>query len=232
MRVRREPHVLNSAMNRNRQRAPIDWRPLHAVLFTGLLISVTAVPAFCTWPLLWIIPLVAYGVLVALLPPFRQMFRWWGFGKATSSAVTATLAIMTGSCAVLISFDILTRPDVRAYRHFLPVEKLGGVWAAGVIFAVFNATFEEVVYRGILFDAIRSQLSDRTAIIATAFLFGYAHMQGYPPGPLGAVFAGIYGLCMGWLRSFSGGIGLPIAAHITADATIFILITRTGVFLD
>lgn len=139
---------------------------------------------------------------------------------------------MTGSCAVLISFDILTRPDVSAYRHFLPVEKLGGVWGAGVIFAVFNATFEEVVYRGILFDAIRSQLSDRVAIIATAFLFGYAHMQGYPPGTLGAVFAGIYGLCAGWLRSFTGGIGLPIVAHIAADATIFVLIMRTGVFSD
>jgi hypothetical protein len=42
------------------------------------------------------------------------------------------------------------------------------------------------------------------------------------------VLAGIYGLCLGWLRVFSGGLGLPVIAHIAADATIFTIIGRAG----
>jgi membrane protease YdiL (CAAX protease family) len=42
------------------------------------------------------------------------------------------------------------------------------------------------------------------------------------------VLAGIYGLCIGWLRLFTGGIGLCIAAHIAADATIYAIVVRSG----
>jgi uncharacterized protein len=49
------------------------------------------------------------------------------------------------------------------------------------------------------------------------------------PGLLGAVLAGIYGISLGWLRAFSGGIGLPLLAHIAADATIFTIIASSGV---
>ena len=38
---------------------------------------------------------------------------------------------------------------------------------------------------------------------------------------VGAQLAGTYGLALGWLRVFTGGLGLPGLTHITADATIF-----------
>ena len=80
-----------------------------------------------------------------------------------------------------------------------------------------------------MFDAVQSEWGGGVAIFATAFLFGYGHMRGYPPGPLGAMLAGIYGLCLGWLRVFAGGIGLGVIAHIAADATIFTIVARSGV---
>jgi uncharacterized protein len=55
-------------------------------------------------------------------------------------------------------------------------------------------------------------------------------MHGYPPGPLGAVLATIFAVCLGWLRVFSRGLALPIFAHIAADATIYIILARNGVF--
>jgi membrane protease YdiL (CAAX protease family) len=54
-------------------------------------------------------------------------------------------------------------------------------------------------------------------------------MRGYPSGALGALLAGIYGVCLGWLRVFSGGLGLPVLAHIAADATIFTMVANSGV---
>ncbi|MFZ2639779.1 MAG: CPBP family intramembrane glutamic endopeptidase [Verrucomicrobiia bacterium] len=111
----------------------------------------------------------------------------------------------------------------------MPVSTLGGLLAFGVLFSVFNALFEEVFFRGILFDAIESQWGVWIAVVVSAFLFGCGHMHGYPSGILGSALAGIYGLCLGWLRVFSGGIGFPVVAHIVADATILTIVARSTV---
>jgi len=142
-------------------------------------------------------------------------------------AAAATIAV--GSSVMLVGFQVLMQPDLRSFANVLPISALGGVLTTGVLFSIFNALFEEVIFRGILFDAIDSQWGASFAVIATSLLFGYGHMHGYPPGPLGAVLAGIYGLCLGWLRLFSGGLGLPVLAHIAADATIFTVVARSGV---
>src|ERR1700733_6478234 len=47
------------------------------------------------------------------------------------------------------------------------------------------------------------------------------HLHGYPPGPLGAVLAGIFGMALGLLRLWTGGVGLTILVHICAGGTIF-----------
>jgi len=202
---------------------------MHALALVALIGAATFVPAFRMWPLLWVVPLAAYAALVAVVPPLRATFRPWRFGRVSTPTVAATVIIAVGSCAVLVAFHSRTHPDVSAYGSFLPVSALGGVLAVGVLFSVFNALFEEVIFRGVLFDAVESQWGVWVAVVATAFLFGYGHMRGYPPGPLGAVLAGIYGLCIGWLRVFSAGIGLPVIAHIAADATIFTIVARSGV---
>ena len=100
---------------------------------------------------------------------------------------------------------------------------------AGFIFAVLNAFLEELLFRGVFFFAVEAQTGAPMAVVITAALFGYGHMHGYPPGPLGAVLAGVYGLALGWLRVSTGGLGLPVLAHIAADATIFIIVVNSGV---
>ena len=52
-------------------------------------------------------------------------------------------------------------------------------------------------------------------------------MDGHPPGAAGAILAGIYGFALGWLRVFTCGIGLPVAAHIVADATIYSILAQS-----
>jgi membrane protease YdiL (CAAX protease family) len=207
-----------------------DWRAMHGLIFFALTAASAFVPIFRTWPLLWVVPLAAYVALVAAVPALRASFHPWRFGRVTRAGLIATLVLAVGSCVVLVAFDVLTHPDLGEYRGFLPVSDLGGLVAAGVIFPILNAFLEEVVFRGILFDAVESQWGARVAIVVTAGLFGYGHMHGYPPGPQGAVLAGIYGLCIGWLRMFTGGIGLGMLAHVAADATICVIVVRSGVF--
>ena len=202
------------------------WRLTHGVVFLTLLAGTSLVSIVRIWPLLGLVPVAAYCALVAIVPQLRSTFRPWRFGRVSTPAVLVTIIIAVGSCTVLIAFDILKHPDVSAYRRFLPASSLASLLFVGVVFSVFNALLEEIVFRGILFDSIESQWSAGVAVVVTALLFGFVHMRGYPPGPLGSVLAGFYGLCLGSLRAFTRGIGLPVMAHITADATIFGIVAR------
>jgi len=206
-----------------------DWRALHGLLFVAIAAAVAFVPALHVWPLLWLVPLAAYFGLVAVVKPLRATFRPLRFGRVSTSTIAATIAITIASCLVLVAFDVLADPDTSGLAARLPINALGGVIAAGVLFSLFNAVLEELVFRGILFDAIESQWGGWVSVAATAVIFGYGHMRGYPPGSVGALLAAVYGFALGGLRLFTGGLGLPVAAHVAADATIFAIVARHGV---
>jgi membrane protease YdiL (CAAX protease family) len=73
----------------------------------------------------------------------------------------------------------------------LPVDWFGNLLLAGVVFSVVNAALEELIFRGILWDLVADEWSQAAALGVTAALFGVSHLHGYPPGPLGAVMAGL-----------------------------------------
>ena len=206
-----------------------DWKALHGIFCFAFLVGATFVPVFRIWPWLWIAPLSAYFLLVALLSPLRRTFSGWSFGQVTRPAVLAAIGIAIVSCTALLLFERWQHPDMHAYAAALPDLHGTGLIIAGIIFAILNAFLEELLFRGIFFDAIESQTGPVMAVIITAALFGYGHMHGYPPGPIGAVLAGCYGLALGWLRLFTRGLGLPVLTHITADATIFVIVVRAGI---
>lgn len=204
-----------------------DWIAVHGLVYLALMGAATSIPVLCVWPLLWVVPLASYAVLVAVVAPLRVTFQPWRFGCVSVTTIAATMAISVGSCSVLVAFQWYASPDLQAYRGLISVSTPGGLLVAGILFSLFNAIFEEIVFRGILFDAVESQRGARVAVLTTAVLFGYCHLRGYPPGPPGVLLAGLYGLFLGGLRVLSGGIGLPVVAHIAADATIFTIVART-----
>jgi membrane protease YdiL (CAAX protease family) len=204
-----------------------DWRPVHAWILIVFMAAVSAVPTLAAWPWIWLLPLIGYGFAVWLSPPLRASFRGWRFGRVNGLTVGATVTIAVLSSVALVTYHALARPEVSALARFFTVPRLGGLVAFGMLFAVLNALMEELIFRGVLFDAAESQWGNKIAVVATAVFFGYGHRHGYPPGAIGAVLAGVYGLCLGWLRVFSGGLGLPFLAHIAADATIFTLVVQT-----
>lgn len=67
------------------------------------------------------------------------------------------------------------------------------------------------------------------ALVTTSLLFGFGHLQGYPPGYVGAFLACVYGFAIGALRIYTKGLALPIVAHIFADATIYGILVWSGV---
>lgn len=198
-----------------------DSRHTHGVIFVLLMAGALAIPALRAWPWFWLAPLVAYGLLVVSIPCFRLSMVWLRVGRISKKSVAATLGIMALTVTALLLFHVIVRPDTGALRAALPIDALGGVVPAGVVFCLLNATLEELVFRGVLFDALESRWGSWFTVVATSLLFGLGHAHGYPSGAIGVGMASIFGLAMGLLRLRTGGLVLPIVAHIAADATIY-----------
>jgi hypothetical protein len=77
------------------------------------------------------------------------------------------------------------------------------------------AVAEEMVLRGVLFDAVRGWGGDGWALAATTGLFGLIHVPLYGVGALPIDLA--VGLLLGGLRIVSGGVLAPAIAHVIAD---------------
>lgn len=77
------------------------------------------------------------------------------------------------------------------------------------------AATEELVLRGVLFDAVRERGGDATAVACTAALFAVIHLPLYGTPSLAIDLC--VGVFLGCLRVASGSVAAPMAAHILAD---------------
>ncbi|MGR8979615.1 MAG: CPBP family intramembrane glutamic endopeptidase [Gammaproteobacteria bacterium] len=204
-------------------------RASHGLVLLVLIMATGLVPVLRDWPWFWLASITAYFLLVAVVPLLRASFRPWRFGRVSTFSIAATVVIAAGSCAVLVVFHVFNRSALGVLPMLVPHRMLGSVFIAGAVVSVLNALFEEIAFRGVFFDAIEAVGGAWVAVAATAAVFGFAHMHGYPPTPIGAFLAGIYGLALGWLRLVTGGIGFPVIAHIAADATIFTIAAFSGI---
>ncbi len=209
---------MNDPTFRNRQVAH------GVVLLVGFLFPLL-VPALRHWPWYLLAPLAVYAVVVLAVPGLRRSICWLRVGSAGPRVMAATLVLILVSSATLILYRVLVRPDLHELVEQLPNEPASWL-LVGVVFATVNALLEEAIFRGILLDAFAAQAGVRMALFVQAVLFGIGHAHGYPPGVIGAVLAGVYGLLLGLLRLYARGMVAVAAAHICADATIFWIVTQ------
>ncbi len=94
---------------------------------------------------------------------------------------------------------------------------------AAVVFGGLNSAAEELVYRGIVVQALLPAGST-AAILLGAIVFGAIHLNGIPSGWWGVAMASVYGGALGWLRIHSHGLAAPVIVHIAADVVIAYLV--------
>jgi uncharacterized protein len=145
-------------------------------------------------------------------------------GRLSGAPLACAVILSITVAGFLVGYHKVVDPNGGDVVARLPVAMFGNLILAGMCFSVINALLEELMFRGILWEIVAGEWNVPLALGVTAVLFGVGHYHGYPPGPLGAIFAGIYGVALGWLRWTTGGLGLTIACHISADATIFSLL--------
>jgi uncharacterized protein len=200
------------------QRDDLEWRVWHGAVLLALVYAGTVSFRMWPWPLL--VPLLVYAAMLALWPRWRATCAWARLGAISRGPVAVAVIAAMVAVIALVEFHTHARPDVSSVRARLDLDRLPHpiVWA--VFFSVLNAAMEEAVFRGALFDALTVRLGVIAAVLISSAAFGAAHVAGYPPGAVGAVLAGLFGAVLASLRIWTGGLLLPTAVHICADATI------------
>jgi membrane protease YdiL (CAAX protease family) len=207
-----------------------SWPAVHGGLFVAAFILIPFSLPTLGWPWYLLVPLVGYAAFVLLVPTLRRTIPRIPFGRINKYTITISILLAALTSAVLTGYQALLRPDVSALAAAIPVAAFGSVIVAGVCFSIGNAVLEELTFRWVLYEALAAEWGAIVAVAATAVIFGLGHMHGYPPGPAGAVLAGLYGVALGLLRWWTGGLGLAIGCHIAADATIFTILANQGAF--
>jgi membrane protease YdiL (CAAX protease family) len=206
------------------------WPTAHGGVFLAAL-GVTALFLPATgWPWYLVMPLATYGAVVLLIPALRRTVPVPPAGRLTGPRILAAIVLSAATSGVLLAYQALVAPDVTGLGAYIPVAAFGSLALAWVCFTLVNAVLEELVFRGVLYEALTAEWGAAVAVAATALAFGLGHLHGYPPGPLGTVLAGLYGVALGLLRWWTGGLALPTACHACADATIFGILASAGAF--
>ena len=193
---------------------------MHGVLFL-ILLAVFMVGLPLPWPLYLLLPLLIYAGVVLVVPLLRRTAPRLTLGRMAGGPLAATVALSVATTIALIGFQKLARADMADLAARLPNAAVEYLVLAAVCFSITNALLEELIFRGILWELVASERGNVTALIVTSALFGAFHFHGYPPGLIGAILAGLYGLALGLLRWWTGGLGLVVVCHMCADATIF-----------
>ena len=177
------------------------------------------------WPLTFVAPLLAYFLLCLAWPRARPTRPWLVRGGFPGVAVAWMIPTVVLSSDALLGWVLLLGPDLSDLVPLIPHGGLWGLIAGGIAFSVFNAIWEELILKGILWHGLETLFARPWVTnVVQAVLFGAIHYGGFPRGVVGAVMAGVYGFAIGLIRERAGGLLAPVVTHFFADATIFVIL--------
>jgi sodium transport system permease protein len=97
------------------------------------------------------------------------------------------------------------------------------IWWQLVLVAVLPAVCEEVAFRGFILSGLLRRLSSTTAIVLSAFLFGFFHIN-----PQQLLPATILGCVLGVIATRSGSLLPGILFHVTNNALALLMANFQG----
>jgi membrane protease YdiL (CAAX protease family) len=207
------------------------WDAIHVPLIAVLYLGAYCLPVIGVWPLPLIVVLAGYGAVLAGSSGVRRTVRYWRRGTIDRTTVLWMALFTLASAIALVAWRYGAHADLARYRRFVPSGLPSWMLFAGVVpYAMFNAFFEELLCRGVIWQACEEAYGVLGALVLTSLLFGLWHYRGFPSGMLGVALATGYGLMMGFVRIRTKGLWGPWAAHVLADVVIYVLVVAMVVF--
>jgi membrane protease YdiL (CAAX protease family) len=177
------------------------------------------------WPQQVLVPLVVWAAVIWPVREIRAGQGWLRRGRFDLAMLGWSAVVVAVSSGALLAWYYSLHPDVSDLGRMMPRWDLPYLLLAGLAFALLNAAMEEVIWRGVMMTAVADAFGSLSiALVVQTMSFGMAHLHGFPRGWLGAGMAATYGLMLGLLRIYSGGMLAPFVAHVFADLTIFLIL--------
>lgn len=200
---------------------------IHLLLFSLLWIALPlALPALGFWPQILLLPIIIYASVVAAIPTLRRSLSWLRAGRLTSDIIVLILATIVLSGTALVGWYLLLRPNISSHLSMIPKMPTWLLPLACLGFAMLNAAMEEIIFRGLVMQALDSALGagNLTVVIQAGLFASFHYVAGFPNGVWGFVMVFVYGFMLGVLRRRSRGILASWIAHVLADITIFAIL--------
>ena len=207
----------------------VAYRGMYTVHFNVFLIFCYLIgwfPHFANAPFSQLTSLLLYGYTVMVIPALRQSIGWIRMGKFDGTIWMLIAIASVFSCASLVAWVKLASPDLSRFSSLLPNQTMGMLLLNGLLFCTINAAQEEIIWRGIIMEALDSALGPGVlSIIIQAASFAAAHyLNGFPNGAAGSLIVFACGVMLGVIRRKSKGIAACWLAHVTSDIAIYCLI--------
>lgn len=199
---------------------------IHLNVFFLLYFLTPFFPHVTLYPFSQLTLLLLYAYVVMIIPGLRRSVGWLHVGKLDGQIWIYILATIVISCTALVAWVHFFSTDLKRYVGTLPNWPDGLMYLYGLLFCMFNAALEEIIWRGVIMEALDSALGPAIgSIILQAASFAVAHyLNGFPNEIIGSAMVFVYGLMLGAIRRKSRGLGACWIAHAAADFTIFCLI--------
>ena len=207
------------------------WEAIHLALISTLYLGAYCLPIIgALWPLPLVAILASYGAVLVCVPQARRTVRF-GMGLDRSHDRFLDDPVYDYCCHCSRHMGYAANVDIASYRHFVPSGVPAWAILAGIpAYAMLNAAFEELVWRGVVWQACEAAFGSICALALSTLSFGLAHYRGFPSGALGVVLASTYGLMMGIIRLRTKGLLGPFLAHVFADVVIYAMVAAAVIW--
>lgn len=148
----------------------------------------------------------------------RPVGRVLGIGFLAGMAFLPAAYGLQWLVTSLLSGYGIELPPQRSVEILIKAGPAGRVFLYGAA-AIGAPIVEEVLFRGVLFAALRNAGWPRTALVGSALLFGVIHLNLGDALPLVA-----FGLLLALLYEQTGSLLAPIAAHIAFNTAPFVML--------
>jgi len=205
------------------------WSALHLGLFILLAAAATVVPLQLLQVSTLQLPLVFVLSLLLLWPlaQVRDSMRGWlrrGQQDGISAFLTLGTPPLTGIALILWArWTDRIGVGEEMVQGLAEIPILVLVLVGLPVFALLNALAEELLYRGLLQQALMEALGDRPLLVVPLQASAFAALHyavGFPNGALGYLMVFAWGCVLGVLRRRTGGLLAPFLVHVAADLVI------------
>jgi len=214
----REPFVVR-ALPAAASAAFATWGLAHPGAGGAIAVMAAAVTLSAMTGVFWLLvmPLAILAFFIA-----TRLLRALGDGLPSRGRVPLWETALCGAVTpvALLAWLMFLHPDVSDLVAAVPHIARGWLFAGAAGFALFNALFEELIWRGVFQSRLAALFGSPLAIVLQAVSFGVAHAHGFPRGVVGVALVTIWALMLGTLRVRAAGLLAPVLAHVVADATI------------